>query len=190
MLWFVVLAVPIPGRRLGATAVYCISQHMKVRLAPFKAWWSCLTVIQLYYAIIWHKRLSAALNPLNEKVTECRQWKMQHEAMIWGECSPEDYNMGSKKKKNKKNQHEKAATGNDTMIFAGGFNSRKRGPDLGGHEGASGLFIGPCQGYLLKGLEIKVATWEVGVEKMVNMGFKKKRRRIGQGKKHVKRRRW
>jgi len=49
--------------------------------------------------------------------------------------------MGSKKKKNKKNQHEKAATGNDTMIFAGGFNSRKRGPDLGGHEGRGIWFV-------------------------------------------------
>ena len=61
--------------------------------------------------------------------------------------------MGSKKKKNKKNQHEKAATGNDTMIFAGGFNSRKRGPDLGGHEGSSGLFIGSLSGIPAEGSE-------------------------------------
>jgi len=107
----------------------------------------------LLESMLRHKRLSAALDALNEKVTEYRQWKMQREAMIRGEYSPEDYNMGGKKKKNKKNQLGKAAMGNDTMVVAGGFNSRKRGPDLGGHEGSSGLFIGSLSGIPAEGSE-------------------------------------
>mmetsp|Transcript_24875 Transcript_24875/g.44773 ORF Transcript_24875/g.44773 Transcript_24875/m.44773 type:complete len:444 (-) Transcript_24875:24-1355(-) len=100
----------------------------------------------LLESMLQHKRLSAALDQLNEKVTEYRQWMMHREAMLRGEGNPEDHPAGSKKRKNKKQQQGKSTTGNDTMVVAGGFNSKKRGLDLGGHEGASGLFIGSLSG--------------------------------------------
>ena len=48
--------------------------------------------------------------------------------------------------KRKKKKQEINSSGNSTMVVAGGFQSRKRGLDLGGHEGASGLFIGSLAG--------------------------------------------
>lgn len=105
----------------------------------------------LLESMLQHKRLSAALDQLNEKVTEYRQWTTRRWAMLGGDDNRGDnYSGGGNKRKKKKNQQ--GPSGNDTMVVAGGFNSRKRGLDLGGHEGASGLFIGslsgmPAEGY-------------------------------------------
>mmetsp|Transcript_26297 Transcript_26297/g.56471 ORF Transcript_26297/g.56471 Transcript_26297/m.56471 type:complete len:429 (+) Transcript_26297:112-1398(+) len=95
----------------------------------------------LIESMLQHKRLSAASDELNEKVTEYRQWTLFREAVLHTQD-----NRGKRNKKNKQ-QQEKSAPGNDTMVVAGGYNSRnKRGVDLGGHEGESGLFIGSLSG--------------------------------------------
>ena len=94
-----------------------------------------------------HKRLSTALDQLNVKVIEYRQWTTRWETMQRGEVNDleEHPHGGGNKKKNKKMNQ------NDTIVVAtsGGFNSRKRGGlDMGGHEGSSGLFIGSLAGHL------------------------------------------
>eukprot|EP00584_Thalassiosira_punctigera_P002104 CAMPEP_0172530830 /NCGR_PEP_ID=MMETSP1067-20121228/4451_1 /TAXON_ID=265564 ORGANISM="Thalassiosira punctigera, Strain Tpunct2005C2" /NCGR_SAMPLE_ID=MMETSP1067 /ASSEMBLY_ACC=CAM_ASM_000444 /LENGTH=425 /DNA_ID=CAMNT_0013315117 /DNA_START=178 /DNA_END=1452 /DNA_ORIENTATION=+ len=100
----------------------------------------------LLESMLRHKRLSAALDQLNEKVTNYRQWTKLREAILRGEDDPADHSTGSKKKKKINQQQGRSNAGNETMVVAGGFNSRKRGLDLGGHEGASGLFIGSLSG--------------------------------------------
>jgi len=93
-----------------------------------------------------HKRLSNALDQLNEKVTDYRQWTVRR-AQGGNNNSYGDDQLGGKKgKKKKKKQQQSSDPGNDTLVVAGGFNSRKRGLNLGGHEGASGLFIGSLSG--------------------------------------------
>ncbi len=99
----------------------------------------------LLESILRHKRLSSSLDQCNDKVTEYRQWAMRQEVMRRGEDNPEDNLHGGNKKK-KKNNRQGNASRNDTVVFARGFNDRKRGLDLGGHEGASGLFIGSLAG--------------------------------------------
>ena len=104
-------------------------------------------------SMLRHKRLSTALDQLNDKVTEYRQWIMRREEFLRGGDNPDDNHIGEGKMKKKNNSRQgKVASANDTMVVAGGFNRRKRGLDLGGHEGASGLFIGslsgmPAEGY-------------------------------------------
>lgn len=99
----------------------------------------------LIESMLQHKRLSASLDQLNEKVTEYREWKVGREEMLRGETNPIDDAKGGKKKKKNKTIGNSAFI-NSTVVFAGGFNSRKRGRDFGGHEGASGLFIGSLAG--------------------------------------------
>lgn len=107
----------------------------------------------LLESMLRHKRLSTALDQLNDKVTEYRQWIMRREEFLRGGDNPDDNHIGEgKTKKKNKSRQGKVASANDTMVVAGGFNRRKRGLDLGGHEGASGLFIGslsgmPAEGY-------------------------------------------
>mmetsp|Transcript_5417 Transcript_5417/g.11771 ORF Transcript_5417/g.11771 Transcript_5417/m.11771 type:complete len:459 (-) Transcript_5417:2295-3671(-) len=105
----------------------------------------------LLESMLQHKRLSAALDQLNEKVTEYRQWTIHREAMLRGEDSHNTKDQGGSKKSKKKRQKQQQtkATGNDTMVVADGYNTRKRGLDLGGHEGASGLFIGSLSGMVM-----------------------------------------
>ena len=98
----------------------------------------------LIESMLQHKRLSASLDQLNEKVTEFREWKVSREGMLPGETNTIDDAGGSMKRKKKK--QEINSSGNSTMVVAGGFQSRKRGLDLGGDEGASGLFIGSLAG--------------------------------------------
>ncbi|KAL7539495.1 hypothetical protein ACHAXR_011487 [Thalassiosira sp. AJA248-18] len=110
----------------------------------------------LLETMLQHKRLSTALDQLNGRVTEYRQWAMYRERMLRGEDGSEDNPTGGGKKKNKKKKNQQgktAVTGNDTMVVAGGFNTRKRGLDLGGHEGTSGLFIGSLSGMTAEGYE-------------------------------------
>ncbi|KAL3796527.1 hypothetical protein ACHAW5_004429 [Stephanodiscus triporus] len=99
----------------------------------------------LLESVLRHKRLSTSLDMLNDKVTEYRQWTMRREVMRRGEDNPGENLYGGNKKKKKNNRHG-SASGNDTIVVAGGFHGRKRGLDLGGHEGASGLFIGSLAG--------------------------------------------
>lgn len=94
-----------------------------------------------------HKRLFNALDQLNEKVTDYRQWTLRRSQ--GGSNNYGDDQVGGKKGKKKKKQSYDP--GNDTLVVAGGFNSRKRGLNLGGHEGASGLFIGSLSGMATEG---------------------------------------
>lgn len=102
----------------------------------------------LMESMLQHKRISSALDQLNEKVTEYRGWMTRRQAMLRGEDQDPDGRGSKKKKKNKNKQQSKAKlpSGNDTVVVAGGYDTRKRGLDLGGHEGASGLFIGSLSG--------------------------------------------
>mmetsp|Transcript_20135 Transcript_20135/g.41152 ORF Transcript_20135/g.41152 Transcript_20135/m.41152 type:complete len:503 (+) Transcript_20135:88-1596(+) len=105
--------------------------------------------------LLQHKRLSSAMDQLNEKVTEYRRWTMRRQDMLRVDGIPEfmrdDSMIGGKKKKNiKKSQCQQV---NKTLITAGagGFHgvTRKRGLD--GHEGTSGLFIGSLSGMPMEG---------------------------------------
>eukprot|EP00578_Thalassiosira_sp_NH16_P012808 CAMPEP_0181113552 /NCGR_PEP_ID=MMETSP1071-20121207/20409_1 /TAXON_ID=35127 /ORGANISM="Thalassiosira sp., Strain NH16" /LENGTH=420 /DNA_ID=CAMNT_0023197599 /DNA_START=199 /DNA_END=1458 /DNA_ORIENTATION=+ len=100
----------------------------------------------LLESMLRHKRLSAALDQLNEKVSEHRQWTMHCEAILQSSDNTHEIPTVGKKKKKHKNQQGNKTSGDDTMVVAGGFKSRNRGIDLGGHEGASGLFIGSLSG--------------------------------------------
>jgi len=145
----------------------------------------------LLESMLRHKRLSAALDQLNEKVTEYRQWTTHREAMLRGEANQEENPPGSKKR-NKKKQKVKMNTGNDTMIVAGSSNSRNRGLDLNGHEGASGLFIGslsgmmPVEGYAdggetyMDGQDNDEEEWQYGYQE------EKKKNRPGQRARRAK----
>ena len=98
-----------------------------------------------------HKRLSNALDQLNEKVTDYRQWTLRR-AQGGNNNNYGDDQLGGKKGKKKKKK-QSSDPGNDTLVVAGGFNSRKRGLNLGGHEGASGLFIGSLSGMAAEGYD-------------------------------------
>ena len=100
-----------------------------------------------------HKRLSNALDQLNEKVTDYRQWTVRRAQGGNNNNYGDDQLGGKKGKKKKKRQQQSSDPGNDTLVVAGGFNSRKRGLNLGGHEGASGLFIGSLSGMAAEGYD-------------------------------------
>ncbi|KAL7425648.1 hypothetical protein ACHAXH_000081 [Discostella pseudostelligera] len=97
-------------------------------------------------SMLQHKRLSACLDQLNDKVTEFREWKVSRELILRGESDPSDAAYEGKKRKKKKKEPGNSASENLTIVVAGGFRGRQRGLDLGGHEGASGLFIGSLAG--------------------------------------------
>lgn len=111
--------------------------------------------LSLLEILFQHKRLSSAMDQLNEKVTEYRRWTMRRKDMLLGDGIPEfmrdDFMIGGKKKKNKKRSQCQEV--NTTLIAAGagGFHgvTRKRGLD--GHEGTSGLFIGSLSGMPVEG---------------------------------------
>lgn len=100
----------------------------------------------LIESMLQHKRLSACLDQLNDKVTEFREWKVSREHILRGDTDPSDAAHEGKKGKKKKRESRNSASENLTMVVAGGFKGRQRGLDLGGHEGASGLFIGSLAG--------------------------------------------
>jgi hypothetical protein len=145
----------------------------------------------LMETMLRHKRLSTALDQLNEKVTEYRQWTMRREQLLNGEGDfmMEETGGGGGKKKKKKKGAATATSGNDTMVVAGGYNTRKRGLDLGGHEGASGLFIGSLSGMAMGGFgEEGDEDGEYG-EDEENYGYheeEKKKNRPGQRARRAK----
>ena len=105
----------------------------------------------LMETMLRHKRLSAALDQLNVKVADYRQWAIRRRGQLFnnGEddfLMEDDGGGGAAAGKKKKKKNKGVANGNDTMVVAGGYNTRKRGLDLGGHEGESGLFIGSLSG--------------------------------------------
>ena len=133
-----------------------------------------------------HKRLSTALDELNEKVTEYRQWTVRKDAVFQGRNNQDPtMSMGDRKKKKKKNQST-VDYGNDTMIVAGGFNSRKRGLDLGGHEGASGLFIGSLSGMAAEGYGVDEQYMDGDDGEYYEYQQEKKKNRPGQRARRAK----
>ena len=120
-----------------------------------------------------HRRLSAALDQLGEKVTEYRQWIRYREAMLRGAEE------GKNKKKKTQHHQAKRTAGNDTIVVADGFNKRKLGLDLGGHEGSSGLFIGSLSGITQDG-EDETHTEEGYDEDHYEYKEEKKKNRPGQ----------
>jgi hypothetical protein len=98
--------------------------------------------------MLQHKRLSNAVDQLNEKVTEFRSWSTHRQELLQGGDGMIDSDTGGKKKK-KKSQQQSGGR-NETLIVAGGASmnnrQRRRGLDLAGHEGTSGLFIGSLSG--------------------------------------------
>eukprot|EP00986_Skeletonema_menzelii_P000885 scaffold254_cov156-Skeletonema_menzelii.AAC.4 len=103
--------------------------------------------VDLIESMLQHKRLSSAMDQLNDKVTEFRQWSTRRQNMLMGGDDPthaDEYARGNKKRKK---QMDKT---NETLIFAGG---KKNGRNMGGHEGTSGLFIGSLSGIPVEGYD-------------------------------------
>jgi hypothetical protein len=126
-----------------------------------------------------HKRLSTALDQMNDKVTEYRQWTTRWETMQRGEIDNSEDNPhgGGNKKKNKKMNQ------NDTIVVAasGGFNSRRRGDlDMGGHEGTSGIFIGSLAGHPIQDAGDGDGDEDMGDDDDDEYGTSKKKNRPGQ----------
>lgn len=90
-----------------------------------------------------HKRLSTAMDQINDKVSEYQSWANHREQVILGGDNSEP------KRGKKKKQQSSSKEQNETLIVAGGTKRRKI--DLGGHEGASGLFIGSLSGQKVDG---------------------------------------
>ena len=126
-----------------------------------------------------HKRLSNALDQLNEKVADYRQWTVRRAQ--GGNNNYGDDQVGGKKGEKKK-QQQSSDPGNDTLVVAGGFNSRKRGLNLGGHEGASGLFIGSLSGMAAEGYDDE----EGGGDEYGDDYVEKKKNRPGQRARRAK----
>ena len=104
----------------------------------------------LIESMLRHKRLSSAMDQLNDKVTDFRQWSMRRQQILIGEEDPasaDDYTGGKKKKK--RIQLDKT---NETLVVAGG-KRHIRGMNMGGHEGTSGLFIGSLSGMSAEGFD-------------------------------------
>jgi hypothetical protein len=91
-----------------------------------------------------HKRLSTAMDQINDKVSEYQSWANHREQVILGGDKSEP-----KRGKKKKKQQSSSKEQNETLIVAGGTKRRKI--DLGGHEGTSGLFIGSLSGQKVDG---------------------------------------
>ena len=103
--------------------------------------------LQLTETMLRHKRLSSAMDQLNSKVADFRQWSTRREGLLLRKGDQDLEHQDRKTTtKNKKAKKLGTKSTNDTMIVAGGFHGRKRGLDLGGHEGASGIFIGSLSG--------------------------------------------
>jgi hypothetical protein len=92
----------------------------------------------LIESMLRHKRLSAIMDQINEKVSEYQQWATNRRQVLMGDSSD-----SKNKKKRKQNQSSSRGDPNETLIVAG--NTRRK-IDLGGHEGTSGLFIGSLSG--------------------------------------------
>lgn len=103
--------------------------------------------VDLIEQMLQHKRLSSAMDQLNDKVTDFRQWSTRRQNMLMGgddSAHADDYARGNKKR-NKQTQMDRT---NETLIFAGG---KRNGRNMGGHEGTSGLFIGSLSGIPVEG---------------------------------------
>ncbi len=97
----------------------------------------------LIESMLQHKRLSSAMDQLNDKVTDFRQWTTRRQQMLMGDddAAFADEHTGSKKRK--KNMQQDRTKLNETLVFSGG---KRNGRNMGGHEGTSGLFIGSLSG--------------------------------------------
>jgi hypothetical protein len=100
--------------------------------------------------MLQHKRLSSAMDQLNDKVTDFRQWTTRRQQMLMVENDPtlvDEYTGGKRRKKS--TQLDKTNV-NETLVFAAG---KRNGRSMGGHEGTSGLFIGSLSGIPVEGFD-------------------------------------
>eukprot|EP00985_Skeletonema_marinoi_P000161 scaffold51_cov152-Skeletonema_marinoi.AAC.2 len=136
----------------------------------------------LIESMLQHKRLSSAMDQLNDKVTDFRQWSTRRQQMLMEKDDPAyaDEFAGGGKKRKKHMQMEKT---NETLVFAGG---KRNGRNMGGHEGTSGLFIGSLSGIPVEGYD------EGGEDGEDNYGYDdvmnppKKKNRPGQRQRKAK----
>jgi hypothetical protein len=104
----------------------------------------------LIESMLQHKRLSSAMDQLNDKVTDFRQWTTRRQQMLMVENDPtlvDEYTGGKRRKKS--TQLDKTNV-NETLVFAAG---KRNGRSMGGHEGTSGLFIGSLSGIPVEGFD-------------------------------------
>ncbi len=136
----------------------------------------------LIESMLQHKRLSSAMDQLNDKVTDFRQWSTRRQNMLIGGDDPAyaDQYTGGNKKRKKQMQQDRT---NETLVFAGG---KRNGRNMGGHEGTSGLFIGSLSGIPVEGYD------EDGEDGEDNYGYDdvmdppKKKNRPGQRQRKAK----
>ena len=138
--------------------------------------------VDLIESMLQQKRLSSAMDQLNDKVTDFRQWSMRREQMLMGNKNPAyaDDNRSNKKRK----KHMQSDETNETLVFASGSRNSR---NMGGHEGTSGLFIGSLSGIPVEGEE-----FDEGNEEQDHDGYDdilaqpKKKNRPGQRQRKAK----
>lgn len=114
---------------------------------------------ELIESLLRHKRLSSAMDALNDKVTEHRRWVMRREEYLSRDgtefMKPESVGSHrSKKMKRKKGEsrdgtagrHGRGGSSGEWSRGQGGGSSRDGHLDMAGHGGTSGLFIGSLSG--------------------------------------------
>lgn len=136
----------------------------------------------LIESMLQHKRLSSAIDQLNDKVTEFRQWSTRRQNMLMGEDDPAyaDQYTGGNKKRKKQMQQDRT---NETLVFAGG---KRNGRNMGGHEGTSGLFIGSLSGIPVEGYDEDEEDGEDGYGYDDVIDPPKKKNRPGQRQRKAK----
>lgn len=115
--------------------------------------------VELIESLLRHKRLSSAMDTLNDKVTEYRRWVMRREEYLSRDgtefAKPESIGSHrSKKMKRKKGESRDGTAGWHARWGSSGKWSRGQGVgsardghlDMAGHGDASGLFIGSLSG--------------------------------------------
>lgn len=142
--------------------------------------------LQLTETMLRHKRLSSAMDELNGKVSDFRQWSKRREGLLLGKGDQDlDHQDRKATTKNRKKQKLGTKSTNETLIVAGGFHGRKRGLDLGGHEGASGIFIGSLSGVAANYVNEWSGT-EGDFDEHFEFETKKKKNRPGQRSRKAK----
>ena len=127
--------------------------------------------VDLIESMLQHKRLSSAMDQLNDKVTDFRHWSTRRQKMLMGEDDPAyaDQFTGGNKKRKKQMQQDRT---NETLVFAGG---KRNGRDMGGHEGTSGLFIGSLSGIPVEGYDEGGGEDDYGYDDVIDPPKKKNR---------------
>ena len=126
----------------------------------------------LIETMLRHKRLSTAMDQINDKVSDYQSWATHREEVLLTDNS--EQLRGKKKKKKQTHQQNRE---NETLVVAG--STKRHKIDLGGHEGTSGLFIGSLSGQKVEGYSDDEAEGYEGYEDE-GLYEKKKKNRPGQ----------